>query len=160
MLTTSATPPVLDAVETPAEDRVAATLGKPSAAWARRHLTTDIVGWVTTRSVDGRLQSSVISFLWDDGTVLFYSQPDTPKIHNIEHDPAAAFHLLGDGYGDHGLVMEGLAEIDPSTAPSNVEPAYRAKFRAPLRHWRMDEDETAARFSVPVRFRPTRLRAW
>jgi PPOX class probable F420-dependent enzyme len=140
--------------------RVAATLAKPAAAWGRRHLRTDIVGWLTTRSPDGQLQNSVISYLWEDGTILFYSEPNTPKLRNIEHDPTAAFHLCGDRYGDHGLVIEGLAEIDHSAAPSNVHPAYALKYRAPLAHWRMDLDETAAEFSVPVRIRPTRVRAY
>lgn len=143
-----------------APERVQATLGAAKAAWARRHLATDVVGWLTTQSPDGRLQSSVISFLWDGETILVYSQPDTPKIRNIEHDPAVSFHLSGDRYGDHGLIMEGVAEIDRSTPPGNVHPAFREKHRGPLAHSQMDPDEAAATFSVPIRIRPTRVRTW
>lgn len=137
-----------------------AILGGPDGAWAREHLDADIVGWLTTRAPDGRLQSSVISFLWDGATILFYSRPRTPKIRNIEADPNVAFHLAGDRFGDHGLSLEGLARLDPTIAPSDVHPAYREKYRAPLEHWAMDEAGTARDFSVPIVIQPTRIRAW
>ena len=135
-----------------------AGLAPEMAAWASERLAKDIVGWLTTLAPDGRLQSSVISFLWDDETILFYSRPATPKIRNIEHSPQVSFHLDCDRYGDHYLVIEGIAKVDPSI-PSSVEhEAYRAKYREPLEHWGMNEEETAADFSVPIVIRPTRIR--
>jgi PPOX class probable F420-dependent enzyme len=130
------------------------------AAWARKRLTEDVVGWLTTLAPDGRLQSSVISFLWDGAaeTILFYSRPATPKIRNIEHSPKVSFHLDTDPYGDHYLTMEGVATIDSSIRSSIDHETYRAKYRRPLEHWAMDEAETAADFSVPIVIRPTRLR--
>ena len=133
-------------------------LETPDGAWAKMHLEHDIVAWLTTRAPDGRLQSSVISFLWDGATILFYSRPDTSKIRNIEASPQVAFCLNTDAYGDDLLTIEGLAEIDP-TIPSSIDHAvYRAKYSEPLAHWRMDEAETAADFSVPIVIRPTRIR--
>lgn len=138
---------------------MAGALSGEGAAWAREHLETDVVGWITTHAPDGRLQSSVISFLWDGETILFYSKPATPKIRNIEHTPQVSFTLNCDRYGDHYLVIEGLATIEPSF-PSSVDHAvYRAKYSEPLRHWKMDEEQTAAEFSVPIVIRPTRIRA-
>ena len=142
------------------QERIRAVLAAPGAGWARRHLSTDVVGWLTSRSADGRLQSSPISFLWDGETVLFYSQPDTPKLRNIAADPSVSFHLSGDRYGDHALIFEGVACVDVAAQASNVHPSYRAKYRMPLSHWRMDEDKTATDFSVPIRIRPLRARAW
>lgn len=127
---------------------------------ALEHLRDDIVGWLTTVSPDGRPQSSVISFLWDGETILFYSKPDTPKLRNIAANPRVSFHLNCDPYGDHMVVLEGRAVIDETTARSDVLPEYRAKYRAPLQHWRMDEAETAQAFSVAVRIRPERFRVW
>ncbi len=141
-------------------DAVQAALGAPEASWAREHLVADVVGWLTTRSADGRLQSSVISYLWDGAAILFYSQPDTPKLRNIAAGPDVSFHLNSDPYGDHVLIVEGTAEVDGSIAPSDVHPAYAAKYHEPLAHWAMDEHETAEQFSVPVVIRPRRIRAW
>lgn len=135
-------------------------LAADDAADARDHLEHDIVGWLTTVNPAGRPQTSVISFLWDGEGILFYSRPATPKVRNIAASPEASFHLNCDPYGDHVVVIEGTARIDPSIAPSDVHPAYREKYRDPLAHWEMDEAKTAADFSVPIRIRPERVRIW
>jgi PPOX class probable F420-dependent enzyme len=139
---------------------VLAGLSPERAAWANERLTNDVVGWLTTQAPDGRLQSSVISFLWDADTetILFYSRPATPKIRNIEYSPRVSFHLECDRYGDHYLTMEGVAASDLSIPDSVDHEVYRAKYREPLEHWGMDEAETAADFSVPIIIRATRIR--
>ncbi len=141
-------------------ERVKSQLEAEAATWAREHLATDVVGWLTTVAPDGRVQSSPISFLWDGETILFYSKPDTPKLRNIAAHPQVSFNLNSDPYADHMLVMEGLAAVDESTQPSDVHPVYAAKYHAPLAHGEMDEAQTAREFSVPIRITPTRVRAW
>jgi PPOX class probable F420-dependent enzyme len=140
------------------DDKLAIALITDNAAWARDHLSADAVAWLTTVAADGRPQSSVISFLRDGATIFFYSQPDTPKLRNIARSPLVSFHLQSDSFGDHLLIIEGVAEVDPTIPPSDVHDAYRTKYREPLAHWDMDEAKTAADFSVPVRIRPTRVR--
>lgn len=134
--------------------------GTEEGRQAEQHLRDDVVGWLTTVAPDGRPQSSVISFLWDGGIILFYSRPDTPKLRNIAAAPQVSFHLNSDPYGNHVVVMEGRAVVDEDAAPSDVHPEYRAKYRTPLEHWGMDEAETARAFSVPVRIIPERFRIW
>ena len=140
------------------DDRLAMALAGERAAWAREHLETDVVAWLTTVASDGRPQSSIISFLRDGSTIFFYSQPDTPKLRNIARSPLVSFHLQTDPYGDHALIVEGIAEVDPTIPPSDRHEAYRSKYREPLAHWGMGEGATALDFSVPVRIRPTRVR--
>ena len=140
------------------DDVLTIALERDDAAWAREHLATDVVAWLTTVAADGRPQSSVISYLRDGSTIFFYSQADTPKLRNIARSPLVSFHLQSDPFGDHLLVVEGSAEVDPTIPPSNVHENYRAKYREPLAHWGMDEAATAVDFSVPVRIRPTRVR--
>ena len=140
--------------------RVREALAGKSAAWARAHLETDAVGWLTTVAPDGRVQSSPISFLWDGETILFYSKPDTPKLRNIAAHPQVSFNLNSDPYADHMLAMEGVAAVEPDCPPSDVHPVDAAKYREPLAHWKMDEAQTAREFSVAIRITPTRVRAW
>jgi PPOX class probable F420-dependent enzyme len=130
------------------------------AAEVRDHLAHDIVGWLTTVSPDGRPQTAVISYLWDGEGILFYSRPDTPKIRNLAVHPDVSFHLNCDPYGDHIVVIEGLAGRAPHEARSDVHRAYRRKYREPLEHWGMDERRTAEEFSVPIRIIPERIRYW
>jgi PPOX class probable F420-dependent enzyme len=140
------------------DEPLTTALARDDAGWAREHLASDVVAWLTTVAPDGRPQTSVISFLHDGATIFFYSKPDTPKLRNLAGSPLVAFHLQSDAYGDHQLIVEGTAAVDPSIAPSDVHVAYRAKYREPLAHWEMDEATTAREFSVPIRITPTRVR--
>ena len=135
-----------------------AALRGADAAWAREHLETDVVAWLTTVAADGRPQSSVISFLHEDGTILFYSQPDTPKMRNLAHSDRVSFTLQSDPYGDHYLVIEGTAEVERSMPPSDRHAAYLAKYLEPYAHWEMDPAQAAIDFSVPLRLTPHRVR--
>jgi len=137
-----------------------AVLDAPAGAWAREHLVGDIVGWLTTVAPDGTPQSSVICFLWDGSEIVFYSRPKAPKVRNIATNPRVAFNLLGDEYGDHMLSIEALATADPSLPPQDRVEAYMAKYREPLAHWGMDPEATARDFSLGIRLRPTRVRAF
>ena len=139
-------------------DPLATALDGDGAAWAREHLERDVVAWLTTVSPTGRVQSSVISFLYDDGSLFFYSQPGTPKVRNLAHSPKVSFHLQSDPLGDHWLVIEGTAEVDPTIAPMDVHEGYRAKYTEPHAHWGLDFTQTALDFSAPIRIQPTRVR--
>ena len=140
------------------ESPLDSALRRADAVWAREHLGRDVVAWLTTVAPDGRPQSSVISFLQEDDTILFYSQPDTAKLRNLAHSPQVSFHLQSDPYGDHYLVIEGTAAIDPSVPPSDRHRAYHAKYLEPHAHWEMDVADVARDFSVPVRITPRRVR--
>ena len=141
-----------------AGDPLRAALGRDDAAWAREHLERDVVAWLTTVAPDGRVQSSLISFLHDGADVFFYSQPNTPKIRNIAHAPLVSLHLQSDAFGDHSLIIEGTAVIDGTIPPLDVHERYRAKYTEPHAHWGLDFTQTALDFSVPIRIRPTRVR--
>jgi PPOX class probable F420-dependent enzyme len=135
-------------------------LESKDGTWAREHLVDDVVGWLVTVSPDCRVQASAISFLWDGATILIYSKLGTPKLRNIAAHPQVSFNLNSDPYADHILVIEGVASVEPECAPSDVHPAYAAKYHSPLEHWGMDEAQTAGEFSVAVRITPTRIRAY
>jgi PPOX class probable F420-dependent enzyme len=147
-------------VTEPTAERVRLALEADSAAWARRHLVEDMVGWLTTVAPDGRVQSSPVSFLWDGETVLIYSEPEAPKLRNIAANPQVSFGLNTDEYGDHILVIEGTAELDAAAPPWSANPTMVAKFREPLEHWALDPAETSRDFSAAIRIRPTRIRAF
>jgi PPOX class probable F420-dependent enzyme len=133
---------------------------RPDGAWAREHLAGDVVGWLTTVAPDGQPQSSVVAFFWDGADIVVYSQPGARKVRNIAANPHVAFTLCGDAYGDHMLSIEGTAAADASLPPQDEVDAYVAKYREPLEHWGMDAGATAREFSLPIRLRPTRIRAF
>ena len=142
----------------PMDGPLPVALARDDAVWAREHLERDVVAWLTTVAPDGRVQSSLISFLHDGSSVFFYSQPNTLKLRNLAHSPLVSFHLQSDPYGDHSLIIEGTAAIDPTIPPLDVHERYQAKYRAPHAHWGLDFTQTALDFSVPIRILPTRVR--
>jgi PPOX class probable F420-dependent enzyme len=141
------------------DDVRTALLGADGAV-ARRQLTDDVVGWLTTVGADGRPQTSAISFAWDGEGILFYGRPDTPDVRNIAASGAVSFHLNCDPSGDHVVIIEGRAQVVPLELRSDVHPAYAAKYREPFVHWGLDERTTADDFSLPIRIHPERVRLW
>lgn len=129
-------------------------------AWAREHLVGDIVGWLTTVAPDGTPQSSVIAFLWNDESVLVYSQLGALKVRNIAANPRVAFHLQCDPFGQHMLTIEGIAAIDQTAASGQALEDYLAKNRDAYVEWELDPVEAAREFSLPIRIRPTRIRVF
>lgn len=127
---------------------------------ALRLMETEIVAWLTTVTPAGMPQSSVICFFWDGETILTYSEPNTPKLRNIDRNPHVGFHLNCDPYGMYLVSVEGTAVIDETAAASDAHEAWMAKHHDPYRHWGMDPHETAARWNVAVRITPTRVRVW
>ncbi len=123
-----------------------------------RHLEDDRVVWLSTSDADGTPQPSPVWFLWDGDTALIYSQPETPKIRNIEANPRVSLHFNCNENGGDVVVMVGDAWIDAETPPASAISAYVAKYTEGLRGISMTPEEFSAAYSVPIRVRPTALR--
>lgn len=130
----------------------------PFGERAAGRLAKETVAWLTTVGADGTPQPSPVWFLWDGETALIYSQPNTPKVRNIERRPQVALNLDGDGHGGNIIVLTGEARLDPATPPGDQHPAYLAKYGDDIVRIGMDAARFAAAYSVPIRFTPTRLR--
>lgn len=126
---------------------------------AKERLEREIVGWLITVGSDGTPQPSPIWYLWEADTVLIYSQPNTPKVRNIERHPQASFHLEGDNKGGNIIILTGEATVDDTFA-ADQHPAYLAKYASGIVGIGMTNESFAASYSVPIRFRPTRLRGY
>jgi PPOX class probable F420-dependent enzyme len=127
-------------------------------ARAARRLNEDTIGWLTTVSPGGTPQPSPIWFLWDGETAVIYSQPNAPKLRHIAANPKVSLNLDGDGRGGDIVILTGEAEIDESIPPANQDQTYLAKYRQGIAGIKMTPESFAAAYSVPIRFRPTRLR--
>jgi len=59
----------------------------PHGQRATERLHTEEVIWLTTIGGDGTPQPSPVWFLWEEDTVLIFSEPKTPKVANIRRSP-------------------------------------------------------------------------
>jgi PPOX class probable F420-dependent enzyme len=97
--------------------------------------------------------------LWDDdGTLLIYSRPDTPKLANVAARPRVAVHQDGDGRGGDIVIVSGEARIDRAATPADRVPAYVAKYKEGMRRIGMTPESFARAYSVALRVTPARLR--
>jgi PPOX class probable F420-dependent enzyme len=129
-------------------------------ARVERRLREEEVIWLTTVDGSGRPEPSPVWFLWQDGELLIYSQPNKPKLRNIERNPhvALSFNTTSDG-GDV-VVIAGEGRADPSAPPASAEAAYVEKYRDAIRRIGMTPESFAQSYSIAVRVRPTRLRGY
>ena len=125
-----------------------------------RWLQNDIVAWLVTVASDGTPVPTPVWFWWDGETLLVYSQPDKPKLQHIVANPKVAIALPLDEVGDLRAVVTGDAAVDGSAPAAFEQPGYLDKYRDEIARLGSSPEEFSAAYSVPIRIRPTRVRAW
>jgi PPOX class probable F420-dependent enzyme len=123
-------------------------------------LRDEQVAWLVTVAADGTPVPTPIWFLWDGETILVYSVPDKPKLRHIAENPRVALALRTDERGDDLVVITGEAVVDESAPAAFELPEYVEKYRDAIARLGSDPEEFSGGYSVPVRIKPTRLRAW
>src|SRR6187402_1560147 len=93
-----------------------------------RRLREERVIWLTTVRPDLTPQPSLVWFLWEAGTMLIYSKPNTPKLRNIEQNPTVALNFDGNGRGGDVVVFTGTARIDRLAPSVDQVAAYAEKY--------------------------------
>ena len=121
-------------------------------------LKHEVVGWLTTVGANGVPQPNPVWFLWEDGTILIYSQPNTPKVRNVGRHPRVALNLNSGADGDNIVVLTGEARLDPATPPADRHPAYLAKYTGGIAAIGMTPASFAAAYSTAIRVTPAKLR--
>lgn len=134
--------------------------GSESDAHALERLRTDMIGWLTTVTPAGQPQTFPIWFLWEDGEALIYGDRRAKRNENIRANPRVSLHLNDNGRGGDVVVVEGEARIDEATPPVPGNAAYLAKYGDWIREYLDSPEEMATVYSVPIRIRPTRGRAF
>jgi PPOX class probable F420-dependent enzyme len=132
--------------------------GKGARVDAR--LREELVVWLVTVSADGTPVPTPVWFWWDGETLLVYSQRDKPKLRHIASNPRVALAMRTDEQGDALVVITGEAEVDTSAPPADKVPEYVEKYRGAIARLGSEVEPFAGEYSVAIRIRPVRLRAW
>ena len=133
---------------------------KPAHARAQQRLRSEQIAWLTTVRADGQAQSSPVWFLWDGQTFLLYSQPGAQKVRNVTVNPKVALHLGDDGDGGDIVTVEGTATLEPDSPRADRVAEYLAKYQTAIEALGYEPGPFARTYSMAIRVRPTRLRAW
>ena len=127
-------------------------------ARAVRRLLNEPIVWLTTVDPNGAPVPSPVWFLWEDGEVLMYSRPGTPKLRNIEANPRVTLNLDSADDGEDIVILSGRAHIDSSRPPAHQVEAYLTKYSELIARLGWEPAGFAADYSVAVRVEPLRLR--
>jgi PPOX class probable F420-dependent enzyme len=134
-----------------------------------KRLREDPIIWLVTVAGDGTPVPSPVWFHWDGSNVLIYSQPNTPKLRNIERNPRVALHFdsvdrtdQGGHDGENIVVVSGTATIDSTAPGGDQHPGFIAKYAESGRcdAWSTSLAELARDFSVAIRVTPMRIRGF
>ena len=127
-------------------------------ARAARHLTDDVVVWLTSVSPRGAPLPMPVWFLWDgEDSVVVYSQPGA-RVRNLESNPHVSLNFAGDGGGGDIVVLSGTARLDRDGPGADADVGYVAKYNEDIARIGHTPASFAERYSVPVRIRLERLR--
>jgi PPOX class probable F420-dependent enzyme len=133
--------------------------GSDTDRHALERLERDMIGWLTSVTPDGQPQTFPVWFLWQDGTILVYSDHRAKRNANIGANPKVSLHLEGYERGADLVIVEGEARIDSAAPGPEANTAYLAKYGAWIDGDIGGVDVFAATWNVPIRITPTRGRA-
>lgn len=114
--------------------------------------------WLTTVRADGTPQPTPIWFIYENGTLLFYSQPNKQKLLNIAKNPKVTLSYNHDEIGEDFFVITGQAKIEENPVPAHRNAAYLAKYADGIQRLGWTPEGMAADYSVAVRVTPNRVR--
>jgi PPOX class probable F420-dependent enzyme len=114
--------------------------------------------WLTTVATDGTPQPNPVWFYWDGESFLIYSLNEAARLEHIRRNPRVALHFDGNGHGGNIVIFTGDARISADDPPADQLDVYCEKYRDFIARSFGTPAEFAARYSVPVRIVPTRVR--
>jgi PPOX class probable F420-dependent enzyme len=123
-----------------------------------RRLRKEHLMWLTTVRADGTPQPTLVWFLWETDTFLIYSQPNKPKLHNIEQNPKVALNFNSDDQGGDMIIFNGEARIVTDVPPAHEHAAYLEKYRDGIAGIGLAPESFAQAYSVAIRVVPRVLR--
>jgi len=133
-------------------------LGSEFGARVARHLSDEIVVWLTTVTPSGAPLPMPVWFHWDGAEqVVMYSQPGA-RTRNIEANPRVTLNFAGDGRGGDIVVISGTARIDRDGPGADQDADYLAKYDQHITRIGLAPESFAERYSVPVRIELERIR--
>lgn len=124
-----------------------------------RRLQSEQVIWLVTTGVDGTPQPSPVWFLYHGGTVLIYSEPDTPKVRNIARTPKVALHF-NDDHGGNIVVLTGSARALDDAPSREEQAAYLEKYAEGIKGIGLTLEGMTAKYSTAIRITPEKVRGF
>ena len=132
-------------------------LTHPKNAHADQRLRTDPLIWLTTVRPDGRPHMVAVWFLWDGEKFLIFSQPNTQKLRNLQHNSHVTLALDNTHSGGDVIVIDGEAELITNPDVNATLAGFAQKYDAFLKRTGTDAAAMAKSYSQGIRITPTKF---
>ena len=127
----------------------------------KRHLRQEHTLWLTTVGPDLMPHPRPVWFVWDDDSILFFSQPHAHKVRHLLAHPQVALNFNTDAKGDvNVIVLLGTAAIDADAPPAHKVSAYLRKYREGIAGLKRTPEHYGRESSIAIRVTPTAARGW
>ncbi len=130
--------------------------------FAKRRLKSEYFIWLTTVDSNNTPQPRPVWFIWENDSILIFSQAKVHKVKHIQKNPQVSLHFnTEDVQGDKGvIVLTGKATIDKDCPPANKIRAYLRKYKSGIANLNSPAtpEQFSAEYSVAIRIAPTNLR--
>lgn len=137
---------------------------RPEHEKALDMLEHDTIAWFTTVAEDGTPHAVPVWFMWHDGRIVVFSEPDTVKVAHVRRGSRVLVHLQAGGrYGDDVVILTGTAEIADEAAVTYLDrfrEEYTKKYDAAIEAFGMAPDEMLAKYSTVIVTTPEKVLAW
>lgn len=130
--------------------------------FAAKYLKNEYFIWLTTVDSAGTPQPRPVWFIWENESILIYSQAKAHKLKHIQKNPQVALHFnTEDELGEKRIiVLSGTARVDETSPPAYKHLAYMKKYRSGIARLDATPEQFSAEYSVLIRISPAQLRGW
>ena len=128
-------------------------------AW--KHIKEEYVIWLTTVGKNSAPHPRPVWYVWDNGDILIYSDPNAFKVKHLKKHKQVALHFNTDAKGEEDvIVLLGEARVDRSAPPAHKHRAYLKKYHEGIIGLNMTPERFGEEYSAAIRVSLKSMRGW
>jgi PPOX class probable F420-dependent enzyme len=120
----------------------------------QRHLTDDLIAWLTTVTPSGRPAPRPVWFVWDGAAIIIYSLNNSAKLRHIQANNQVAVHFNSAPDGGDIVVISGRAALIPDAPVPSRFPGLLDKYAGLIERMGRTPQWYDDEYGVPLRVTP------
>lgn len=127
---------------------------------ALERLETEETIWLTVVTPSGKPSPNPVWFLWHDGKVLIFSEPNVAKVKAILANPEVTLHFDAGESGEDVVIFNGTADATEKSISPEQAAAYLIKYRDGIERIGLTPESMVAQYSRAIEVELTKLRGF
>lgn len=127
---------------------------------ALERLESEETIWLTAITPSGKPSPNPVWFIWHDGKILIFSEPDVAKVKAILANPDVTLHFDASTNGEDVVVFNGLADASEKSITPEQATAYLIKYGGGIERIGLTPETMVAKYSRAIEVDLTKLRGF